>query len=74
MAARSANSSSMKQKRSERLPGRKPGPEQCEEVLRIWKAVDDNGRKILLFIARGLAREQGLVPAATPLVLTDRIL
>ncbi|WP_439580693.1 hypothetical protein [Elioraea sp.] len=74
MAAENARSSSTKRMRSERLPGRKPGPAQREEFLRIWDAVDDNGRKMLLFIARGILREQGLVPAPTPLVLTDRVL
>ena len=57
----------------ERLPGRKPGPPQREELLRIWRAVDDDGRKMILFVARRLAREQRLVPASTSLVMTDRV-
>lgn len=56
-----------------RVPGRKPGPDQREELLRIWGHVDDDGRKMMLFFARQLAREQRLVPADTPLMLTDRV-
>lgn len=56
-----------------RLRGRKPGPDQRDELLRIWGHVDDDGRKMMLFFARQLAREQGLVPAATPLMITDRV-
>ncbi|MBX6386226.1 MAG: hypothetical protein IRZ07_25190 [Microbispora sp.] len=56
-----------------RLPGRKPGPDQREELLRIWGHVDDDGRKLMLFIARAVAREQGLVPPNTPLLMTDRV-
>lgn len=33
----------------------------------------DDGRKMVLFFARQLAREQGLVPADTPLMITDRM-
>lgn len=57
----------------EHVLGRKPGPDQREEVLRIWRHVDDDGRKMMLFFARQLAREQGLVPADTPLMITDRV-
>jgi len=56
-----------------RVPGRKPGPAQRDELLRIWGHVDDDGRKMILFFARQLAREQGLVPADTPLMVTDRV-
>jgi hypothetical protein len=56
-----------------RVPGRKPGPEQLEEVLRIWGHVDDDGRKMILHVSRQVAREQGLVPADTPLIITDRV-
>ena len=55
------------------LPGRKPGPDQFEELLRVWGHVDDDGRKIVLFFARQVAREQGLVPADTPMMITDRV-
>jgi hypothetical protein len=58
---------------SKRIPGRKPGPAQREELLRIWGHVDDEGRKLMLFFARSLARDQGLVPSSTPLVMTDRV-
>ncbi len=56
-----------------RLPGRKMKPEHREELLRIWDGVDDDGRKMILFVSRQLARDQGLVPADTPLVITDRV-
>lgn len=59
--------------KSKRVPGRKPGPAQREELLRIWGHVDDDGRKLMLFFARSLARDQGLVPPSAPLVMTDRV-
>lgn len=40
------------------VPGRKPGLDQRGELLRIWGHVDDDGRKMMLFFARHLAREQ----------------
>ena len=55
-----------------RIPGRKPGPAQRDELLRIWGHVDDDGRKLMLFFARVLARDQGLMQPNTPLVMTDR--
>ncbi len=58
---------------AERVPGRKPGPEQRDEYLRIWDAVDDNHRKMLIFFARGMAQDAGLVPPGTPLLMTDRV-
>jgi hypothetical protein len=59
--------------KSKRVPGRKPGPAQRDELLRIWGHVDDDGRKLMLFFARTLARDQGLVPSDTPLLMTDRV-
>ena len=59
--------------RHERVPGRKPGPAQRDELLRIWDHVDDDGRKLMLFFAQTLARDQGLVPLGTPLLMTDRV-
>jgi hypothetical protein len=58
---------------SKRVPGRKPGLAQREELLRIWGHVDDDGRKLILFFARSLARDQRLVPPSAPLLLTDRV-
>lgn len=58
---------------SKRVPGRKPSPAQRDEMLRIWGHVDDNGRKLMLFFARTLARDQGLVPPGTPLLMTDGV-
>lgn len=59
--------------KSKRVPGCKPGPAQREELLRIWGHVDNDGRKLMLFFARSLARDQGLVSPSTPLVMTDRV-
>jgi hypothetical protein len=56
-----------------RIPGRKPGPAEREEVCRIWDHVDDDGRKMILFFSRQLAHEHGLAPADTPLIITDRV-
>ena len=56
-----------------RVPGRKPGPAQREELLRIWDHVDNDGRKLMLFFARTLARDQGLIPPSTPLVMTNHV-
>ena len=57
----------------ERVPGHKPGPAQRDEFLRIWDMVDDDGRKLMLFFSRTVAREQGLVAPGTPLVMTERV-
>ena len=57
---------------SERLPGRRPGAAQRAEVLRIWDALDEDGRKVVLFTARQAAREKGLIDPNMPLVITDR--
>lgn len=59
--------------RPKRVPGRKPGPAQREEMLRIWGHVDDDGCKLMLFFARTVARDQGLIPPSTPLLMTDRV-
>lgn len=42
-------------------------------MLRIWGHVDDDDRKMMLFFSRQLAREHGLVPPDTPLIITDRV-
>jgi hypothetical protein len=57
----------------ERVPGRKPGPAQREDYLRIWDMVGDDSRKVMLFFSRTVAREQGLVAPGTPLVMTERV-
>ena len=60
--------------RSKRIPGRKPGPAQREESLRIWDLVNDDSRKVLLFLVRTVVRDQGLVSPSTPLVMTERVI
>lgn len=55
------------------VPGRKAGPEQREPIKRVWGHLDDDGPRMMVFFARRLAREQGLVPADTPLMITDRV-
>lgn len=57
----------------ERVPGRKPGPDQNDEVMRIWGHVDDEGRRMILFFARQVARDQGLVPTDTRVMITDQV-
>lgn len=59
--------------RAERILGRKPGPDQRDEYIRIWDAVDDDHRKMLIFFARSMAQDAGLVPPSTPLLMTDRV-
>ncbi|MCC6719954.1 MAG: hypothetical protein IT555_18910 [Acetobacteraceae bacterium] len=56
-----------------RTPGRKPSPEHLEEIGRVWHAVDDDARKMILYFVRGVARERGLVAPDTPLMITDRV-
>ena len=56
-----------------RVPGRKSDPAQRDELLRIWGHVDNDGRKMMLFFSRQLAREQGLVPPDTPLMISNRV-
>ena len=46
---------------------------QRAEVLRIWDALDDNGRKFILFAARQAARENRLIDPNVPIVITDRV-
>jgi len=55
------------------VPGRRPGHALRDELLPIWDAVDDVGRKMLLLLGRQLAREQGLVSSDEPLLITDRV-
>jgi len=55
------------------LRNRKPSPDQREELLRVRGHVDDYGRQMMLFFARQPAREQGLVPVDTPLMITDYV-
>ncbi|MBR0658693.1 hypothetical protein [Neoroseomonas oryzicola] len=58
---------------AERVPDRKPGPEQRDEYLRIWDAASDNVRKKLIFCSRAVEMDDGLVPPGTPLMITDRV-
>jgi hypothetical protein len=57
---------------SERLPGRKPGPSERDEMLRIYDALGDDGRKLVLFVSRYKAKEEGLIAPGESLVITDR--
>ena len=58
---------------SKRVPGSKPRPDHLEEVGRVWHAVDDDARKMILYLVRSIARERGLVAPDTPLMITDRV-
>lgn len=63
----------VKTRSAEHVPGRKPGPEQRDEYLRNGDPVDDDHRKMLIFFARGMTQDAGLVPPGTPLLMTDRV-
>ncbi|MFC0411057.1 hypothetical protein [Roseomonas elaeocarpi] len=54
---------------TERVPGRKPGPQHRDELARIWEALDAENQKILIAFARGLAREAGVYGPDVPLVV-----
>ena len=72
MAPENAKLAATTRAASERLPGRRPGAAQRAEVLRIWDALDEDGRKVVLFTARQAAREKGLIDPSMPLVIIDR--
>lgn len=55
--------------RAERIRGRKPGPEQRDECMRIWDAVEPDRRKLLNVFARGIAQDAGPMPPNTPLLM-----
>ncbi|MDT8333022.1 hypothetical protein RQ831_18370 [Roseomonas gilardii] len=59
---------------STRLPGRKPGPAEREELLRVWDALDPERRKLAIFFMRMLAKDAGLVPLDEPLMITKGVL
>ena len=58
---------------SERFPGRRPRPAEREECSRIWDALDDEHLKVLVFMHRQIAKEAGLVPPNTPLMISDGV-
>jgi transcriptional regulator with XRE-family HTH domain len=40
-----------------RRAGQVPGPEERAELLKLWDGLDAEARKMLIFVARGIARE-----------------
>lgn len=55
-----------------RVAGRKPTPADREELVRIWDALSDDGRKMLLFVAVALAKDAGLPEGEGPLIRTGK--
>lgn len=55
-----------------RLPGRKPTPADRDELVRIWDALPDDERKVLLFFAVQLAKKAGLPEGDGPLMRTGK--
>ena len=56
----------------QRVPGRKPTAADRAELLRIWDALSDDGRKLLIVTARGLAKGEGLPEGDGPLIRTGK--
>jgi len=50
------------------LPGRRPGPAQRDELLRLWEAMSHDGRKMVLFVARAAAKDEGLIAPGAPML------
>ncbi|RVT91400.1 hypothetical protein EOD42_22355 [Rhodovarius crocodyli] len=44
-----------------RIPGRKPGPADRAEFIRLWDEMSDDGRKQAYFFMRSLSIEEGLL-------------
>jgi hypothetical protein len=55
-----------------RVPGRRPTPGDRDELVRIWDALSDDGRKALLFFAVAAAKEEGLPEGDGPLIRTGK--
>ncbi|MFH5927457.1 hypothetical protein [Roseomonas xinghualingensis] len=56
---------------SPRIPGRKLTASQRAEVLRVWDALDDDRRKLILIVVRAMAKDAGIsdgdiLPAPEP--------
>jgi len=45
--------------------GRKPTPADRQEMLRLYDLMSDDGRKMIVYMARLVAREEGLLPSGT---------
>lgn len=50
-----------------RVPGRRPGAAEREELLRLWGAPSHDGWKVLLFVARTAAVDERLPPPGSSL-------
>jgi transcriptional regulator with XRE-family HTH domain len=51
-----------------RLPGRRPGAAERAELVHLWDALDPEARKMMIFMARAIAREAGALPPSAPLL------
>ena len=43
-----------------RLPDRKPGLEEWQELERVWNAASPDARRALVYLARTIARSEGI--------------
>jgi hypothetical protein len=50
-----------------RLPGRRPGPAEREELLALWDQMTSEGQKMVIFVARAAAKDEGLLPPGASL-------
>lgn len=57
---------------SGRRLGPKPTPKDREELLRIWDALSDDGKKALLFFAVTAAKDEGLPEGDGPSIRTGK--
>jgi len=48
-------------KLKKRTPGRRPGPADRAEFIRLWDEMSDDGRKQAYFFMRSLGIEEGLL-------------
>jgi transcriptional regulator with XRE-family HTH domain len=51
-----------------RLPGRRPGLAERAELVRLWDALDPEAQKMMIFMARAIARETGAIPPQATLL------
>lgn len=57
-----------------RLSGRKPGPAEREELLRIWDALDPGRQRAALYFLRWLEDDADRVLPDEPLMITKGVL
>jgi len=55
-----------------RVPGRRPGPAEREEILRLWDAMSHDGRKIVYATVRAVAVNDGVLPAGSSVLVRGK--